>query len=69
VKPGTSGDQRETIVDSAEPGEKPAGVVVEKASMTATIEQIDRTVPSITLRDQDEVSTPSACAIPSGSSS
>jgi len=53
VKPGTTGDQRETVVDSAEPGEKPAGAVVEKTTLVATIEQIDRSVPSITLRDQD----------------
>jgi len=53
VKPGTSGDQRETIVDSAEPGEKPAGAVVETATMVATIEKIDRSAPSITLRDKD----------------
>lgn len=53
VKPGTTGDQRETVVDSAEPGEKPDGFVVEKTTMIATIEQIDRSVPSITLRDRD----------------
>ena len=53
VKPGTSGDKSETIVDSAEPGETPAGSVTEKTTMIATIEQIDRSVPSITLRDQD----------------
>jgi len=53
VKPGTSGEQSETIVDSAEPGEAPAGSIMEKSSMTATIEQIERSVPSITLRDQD----------------
>jgi hypothetical protein len=53
VKPGTSGDARETVVDSADPGEKPAGVVMEKNTMTATIQQIDRSVPSVTLKDQD----------------
>jgi hypothetical protein len=53
VKPGTSGDKRETVVDSAEPGEKPTGMVMEKNTMTATIQQIDRSVPSITLRDQE----------------
>jgi hypothetical protein len=53
VKPGTTRDQRETMVYSAEPGETPAGSVTEKTTMTATIEQIDRSVPSITLRDED----------------
>jgi len=53
VKPGTSGDARETVIDSAEPGQQPAGAVMEKNTMTATIQQIDRSVPSITLKDQD----------------
>jgi hypothetical protein len=53
VKPGTSGDQHETIVDSADPGEKPAGGVIDRYTMTATIQQIDRSVPSVTLKDQN----------------
>jgi len=53
VKPGTSGDARETVIDSAEPGQQPAGAVMEKNTMTATIQQIDRSVPSITLKDHD----------------
>src|SRR6185295_14791273 len=46
VKPGTSADQVETIVDAAEPGEKPGGAAVQRTTMTATIEQIDPSVPS-----------------------
>jgi hypothetical protein len=53
VKPGTSAEERATIVDSAEPGEKPAGTVVETVTMIATIEQIDRSVPSITLKESN----------------
>jgi hypothetical protein len=53
VKPGESEADRETVVESAEPGEKPAVAVVEKTSVTATIEKIDRTMPSITLRIPD----------------
>ncbi|RPH50288.1 MAG: hypothetical protein EHM91_02190 [Planctomycetota bacterium] len=53
VKPGESEAEQETVVESAEPGEKPAVAVVEKTSVTATIEKIDRTMPSITLRIPD----------------
>ena len=53
VKPGESAEDQETVVQAAEPGEKPAAAEAERMSVTATIEKIDRTMPSITLRTPD----------------
>ena len=51
VLPGTAVDQKETIVDQAEPGESPEGSVTTITTMVATIEAIDPSFPSITLSD------------------
>jgi len=53
VKPGESEGDRETVVETAEPGQKPAGVAAEKTTVTATIEKIDHSMPSITLKVPD----------------
>ena len=51
VKRGDSDkNEKDTVVVAAEPGEKPGGIAAEKLTLTATIEKIDRTMPSITLR-------------------
>jgi hypothetical protein len=53
VKPNTAAAGKETVVDTAEPGEKPAGTLTHKTTMIATVEQIDHAAPSITLRASD----------------
>jgi hypothetical protein len=50
VKPGASEDEQDTVLDSAEPGEKPAGAAARKTTVTATVEMIEPEMPSITLR-------------------
>jgi hypothetical protein len=52
VKMGTAESGKETVVDTSEPGEKPAQTTTTKTTLIATVEAIDRTVPSITLKGQ-----------------
>ena len=51
VKVGTAQSGQESVVDTAEPGEKPAIATAKKTTIVATIEAIDRAAPSITLKD------------------
>ena len=53
VKPESAVSGKEMVVDTAEPGEKPGGVAAQKTTMVATIEAIDYSAPSITLRGSD----------------
>lgn len=53
VKPGTAADGQEMVVESATPGEMPAGAVAEKTTLMATVEKIDRSAPSITVKDSE----------------
>jgi hypothetical protein len=51
VKMGTAGSGQESVVESAEPGEKPAIAGATKTTVVATVEAIDHAAPSITLKD------------------
>lgn len=53
VKPGSSANGGETVIDSTQPGEKPAKTLAHKSTMIATVEQIDYATPSITLRGSE----------------
>lgn len=53
IKPGTAESGRETVVDTAEPGEKPSRVAGRKTTIVATVESIDTAAPSITLKDSE----------------
>jgi hypothetical protein len=53
VKPGIDADGQETIIEAAAPGEDAAVGMGEKTTMVATVEQINRTAPSITLKDSE----------------
>src|SRR5262245_9310527 len=49
-KPSEAVNEVRAAADRAQPGEKPAGIAAQQTTITATIEAIDRTVPSVTLR-------------------
>jgi len=51
VKVGTAQSGQESMVESAEPGEKPAVASAKETTIVATVEAIDRRAPSITLKD------------------
>jgi hypothetical protein len=51
VKVGTEKGGQETMVESAEPGEKPGLAAAKKMTVVATVEAIDHSAPSITLKD------------------
>jgi hypothetical protein len=51
VKVGAKEGTPETMVYTAEPGEKPAAAAARQLSMVATVEAIDHSAPSITLKD------------------
>jgi hypothetical protein len=53
IKPGTAESGQEMVVESAQPGEEPAGAAAEKTTIIATVECIDRAAPSITLKDSE----------------
>lgn len=53
VKPGKAFSEKDVVVDSAPAGQKPAGALAQSVTVTATIEKIDKSAPSITLRDPD----------------
>jgi hypothetical protein len=53
VKPEAAVSGQELVVDTAEPGELPGGKAVQKTTIVATIEAIDHSAPSITLRGSD----------------
>src|SRR5436190_5849721 len=53
VKPGETDNEQETVVEKAEPGQKPAAAAAERQTVTATVEKIDHTMPSITLKVPD----------------
>jgi hypothetical protein len=50
VKVGTAKSEQETLVESAEPGEKPE-LTAKKRTLVATVEGIDYSTPSITLKE------------------
>jgi hypothetical protein len=49
-KPSEAVNEVRAAADRAEAGAKPAGYAAQQTTLTATIEAIDRTVPSVTLR-------------------
>jgi hypothetical protein len=51
IQPGSEKSGQERVVESSEPGEKPAGASLEKTTVVATVEAINRMTPSITLKD------------------
>ena len=51
VNLGTQKSGQETVVESAEPGEKPGVAAAQKTTIVATVEAIDHSAPSITLKD------------------
>ena len=52
VKMGTSESGQESVVERAEPGEKPAIAGAKQTTVMATVEAIDYSAPSITLKDK-----------------
>jgi hypothetical protein len=53
VKVGTAESGQESVVESAEPGEKPKLATATKTTIVATIEAIDHAAPTITLKDSN----------------
>jgi hypothetical protein len=53
IKVGTAESGQESVVEAAEPGEKPAVASAKKTTIVATVQAIDRATPSITLKDSN----------------
>jgi hypothetical protein len=53
IKMANAESGQETVMETAEPGEKPAGAAGKQTTIVATVEAIDRMAPSVTLKDTD----------------